>query len=114
MASEQSPAEGTPIPTTEIDGDAPVAPVESSVTDEQWSAMQTLLDVVYDYRTADGHDPSKVFHRKVNKRLVPDYYQVITEPIALSTIKAKINQKTYAEFPGFVRDFALVCLGISA
>lgn len=108
MASDQSPGEGTPIPTTEVDGEGGGGRAESSVTDEQWTAMQTVLDTVYDFRTEDGHDPSKVFHRKVNKRVLPDYYQVITEPVALSTIKAKINQKTYIDFAEFVRDFALV------
>ncbi len=34
-----------------------------------------------------GYDPSKVFHRKVNKRVLPTYYDVIKEPMALSTIK---------------------------
>lgn len=54
------------------------------------------------------HDPSKVFHRKVNKRVLPSYYEVIKEPIALSTIKAKINTKAYDDFAQFVRDFTLI------
>lgn len=44
----------------------------------------------------------------MNKRAIPDYYEVIKEPIALSTIKAKINGKSYKHFAEFVRDFALV------
>lgn len=55
-----------------------------------------------------GYDPSKIFQRKVNKRILPDYYELIKEPIALSTIKAKINNREYKEFSGFVRDFALI------
>lgn len=70
--------------------------------------MQKLLNQVYDHRTPDGHDTSKVFHRKVNKRVLPEYYQVIQEPIALSTIKAKINTREYTKFAQYVRDFALI------
>ena len=55
-----------------------------------------------------GYDPSKVFHRKVNKRAIPAYYEVIKEPVALSTIKQKINNRAYTSFADFVRDFALI------
>ena len=98
----------TPIPTTENvptgDNGAP-----STVTEDQWKAMQDLLNYMYDYRIPkDGHDPSKLFHRKVNKRMVPDYYDVIKEPMAMSTIKAKINQKEYKSIVEYVRDWALI------
>lgn len=49
-----------------------------------------------------------MFHRKVNKRAIPDYYDVIKEPIAMSTIKAKIHNHEYRHFADFVRDFALI------
>ena len=39
---------------------------------------------------------------------MPDYYDVIKEPMALSMIKAKVHKKEYADFASFVRDFALV------
>lgn len=55
-----------------------------------------------------GHDPSKVFHRKVNKRSLPDYYEVIKEPVALSTLKSKLQNREYSSFAGFVRDCALI------
>ena len=55
-----------------------------------------------------GSDPSKAFHRKVNKRVVPDYYDVIKEPIALSTLKQKHMLKEYKNFAEFVRDAALL------
>lgn len=43
-----------------------------------------------------------------NKRNLPDYYQIITEPSAISTLKGKIQRKTYSGVPEFVRDFALI------
>lgn len=57
---------------------------------------------------ASDYDPSKVFHRKVNKRAIPDYYDVIQEPMAMSTIKAKINNREYRHFAEYVRDWALI------
>jgi len=54
------------------------------------------------------HDPSKVFHKKVNRRFLPSYYEVIKEPIALSIIKAKLATKAYTNFAEYVRDFALI------
>ncbi|KAI9804142.1 MAG: hypothetical protein M1825_001544 [Sarcosagium campestre] len=79
-----------------------------NVTEDEWDAMQTILDAVYAYRDDEGHDPSKVFHRKVNKRVLPDYYDVIKDPVAMSTVKANINTKAYRAFSEFVRDFARI------
>lgn len=55
-----------------------------------------------------GHDPSKVFHRRPNRRALPDYYDVIKEPIALSTLKPKLANREYKSFAEFVRDCALI------
>lgn len=70
--------------------------------------MSKMLNAIYDYRTEDGFDPSKLFHRKINKRVLPEYYETIKEPMAMSTIKSKINHKVYAHFSDFVRDWALI------
>jgi chromatin structure-remodeling complex subunit RSC1/2 len=102
MAAARTLKSETPIPTTETNQD------DSTVTDDEWAAMQTVLSNIYAYRTEDGEDPSKLFQRKVNKRSLPDYYTVIKEPMALSTIKSKISAKEYGDFSQFVRDFALV------
>jgi hypothetical protein len=58
-------------------------------------------------RGSSGHDPSRLFHRSVNKRNVPDYYDVIKEPMALSVLKQKIKTRIYKGFAEFVRDCAL-------
>lgn len=57
---------------------------------------------------SSGHDPSRLFQRSVNKRHVPDYYDIIKEPMALSILKQKINKREYLSFEDFVRDCALV------
>lgn len=96
----------SPIPTTET---APEASNDaSSVTHPEWDAMNAVLSTVYNHRLEEGYDPSKVFQRKVNKRTLPDYYDVIKEPMALSTIKAKVASKQYKNFTEYVRDFALI------
>ncbi|CAI9636195.1 unnamed protein product [Alternaria burnsii] len=105
MASGRAPS-STPVPTTET---AESAGATSTVTAQEWEAMSNLLKNVYDYRIDDGtYDPTKLFQRKVNKRAVPDYYDIIKEPMALSTIKAKIAQREYKNVSEFVRDLALI------
>ncbi|KAF2717837.1 chromatin remodeling complex [Polychaeton citri CBS 116435] len=99
---EKSPS-STPVPSTEAaqnDG--------SQLPETEWDAMAKVLNAIYDYRTEDDIDPSKLFHRKVNKRIIPEYYETIKEPMAMSTIKQKLNSRAYASFREFVRDFALI------
>lgn len=67
------------------------------------SAIGKLIVLLY-----SGHDPSRLFHRSVNKRVVPDYYDIIKEPMALSILKQRINKREYKHFSEFVRDCALV------
>jgi chromatin structure-remodeling complex subunit RSC1/2 len=99
---ERSPS-STPIPSTEAAQDG-----GADLPEAEWEAMQKVLNFIYDYRGEDGFDPSKLFHRKVNKRLLPEYYDTIKEPMAMSTIKQKIHAKLYRSFADFVRDFALI------
>ena len=40
--------------------------------------------------------------------MVPDYYDVIKEPVALSTLKQKYTTKEYNDFAEFVREAALI------
>ena len=123
MSSEQPEPGNTPVATTENDN-ANAAdtrdtdkdtlgtfgePVESAVTDVQRDAFYSLLSTIYEHRTENGlHDPSKLFHRKPNRRTLPSYYDVIKEPLALSTIKARLNLKQYMDVASLVRDFALI------
>ncbi|KAK3630807.1 hypothetical protein LTR56_017224 [Elasticomyces elasticus] len=93
----------TPMPSTE----GASAPTDG-MSEKEHTAAAKILEAVYAFRTPDGFDPSKLFHRKVNKRVLPTYYDTIKEPIAMSTIKQKLLQRTYASFKEFVRDFALI------
>ncbi|KAL3470193.1 hypothetical protein BJX99DRAFT_239936 [Aspergillus californicus] len=107
--SELSQAQPTPEePVQSIEHDVKGDGVPSSVTDEQWKLMMDLVLAIYEIREADGHDPSRLFHRSVNKRNVPDYYDIIKEPMALSILKQRINKREYRKFTDFVRDCALI------
>jgi chromatin structure-remodeling complex subunit RSC1/2 len=55
-----------------------------------------------------GYDPTKLFHKRVNKRFIPSYYEIIKEPMAFSVIKTAVSNRTYNTFEGFVRDCALI------
>ncbi|KAI9889026.1 MAG: hypothetical protein M1814_006029 [Vezdaea aestivalis] len=109
----------SPVPITEeadIDGDAPVTspagnepPEESNVLDEEWEVMQTVLDNLYKVKDQDGEQVSYPFHRMINKRSLPQYYRIIKNPVAMSTIKAKISKRAYQSFADFVEDFAYIC-----
>ncbi|KAL8951687.1 MAG: hypothetical protein Q9222_002367 [Ikaeria aurantiellina] len=103
-----SPDNATPtVESAEPSGDQG-AQGGSILSDEQLKAVKRVIDNLYAYRQSDGHDPSKVFHRKVNKRALPDYYEVIKEPVALSTLKSKLQNREYQTFAAFVRDCALI------
>lgn len=104
----KSTSVGSPTPMEITGTPAQVNPQGGAVTPEQFSAMRTITEKVYAYRERDGHDPSKLFQRKVNKRMVPDYYDVIKEPVALSTLKRRYMTKEYKSFADFVRDAALI------
>ncbi|KAJ5116479.1 hypothetical protein N7456_000827 [Penicillium angulare] len=88
-------------PVTSIEGDG-------AINEDQWKAMMDVTMAIYDFREQDGHDPSRLFHRSVNKRLVPDYYDIIKDPMALSILKQRINKREYKQFAEFVRDCALI------
>jgi chromatin structure-remodeling complex subunit RSC1/2 len=49
-----------------------------------------------------------LFRRIPNRRNLPDYHEIIKDPVALSTLKGKIQRKTYTGIPEFVRDFAMI------
>ena len=72
------------------------------------TSMLLLLRLCVCADNRSGYDPTKLFQRKVNKRAVPDYYDIIKEPMALSTIKGRVASKDYKSFSEFVRDLALI------
>ncbi|KAL1962791.1 hypothetical protein VTN77DRAFT_9160 [Rasamsonia byssochlamydoides] len=96
---DDAPGDGEPSQAQDAAGE---------ITEDQWRSMMDVVMAIYEYREEDGHDPSRLFQRSVNKRNVPDYYEIIKEPMALSILKQKINKREYKTFAEFVRDCALI------
>ncbi|KAL9114165.1 MAG: hypothetical protein Q9227_001937 [Pyrenula ochraceoflavens] len=122
MADEENPASSassreaanSPRPAESVE---PVSASNSknhgrSISQEQSRAFKNLVELVQAHRVAvkgdNEHDPSGAFRRLVNRRNMPEYYEVIKEPMALSTIKKKFLNRQYTSVPEVVRDFALI------
>uniref|UniRef100_A0A8C5HVH0 Bromodomain adjacent to zinc finger domain protein 1A n=1 Tax=Gouania willdenowi TaxID=441366 RepID=A0A8C5HVH0_GOUWI len=54
------------------------------------------------------HEDSWPFIKLVSRTQVPDYYDIITSPIALSTIREKVNNCVYTNTADFVSDVSLM------
>ncbi|POR35458.1 Chromatin structure-remodeling complex subunit RSC1 [Tolypocladium paradoxum] len=57
----------------------------------------------------DGEELAAGFQRIPNRRVLPDYFEVISEPVAFSTIRGKTQKKQYTSFSEFVKDVAQIC-----
>ncbi|KJR80092.1 chromatin structure-remodeling complex subunit RSC1/2 [Sporothrix schenckii 1099-18] len=57
----------------------------------------------------DGIEVASGFQRIPNKRVIPDYFDIIKEPTAFSTIRGRVQKRVYTDFTQFVRDVALIC-----
>ena len=81
------------------------------VSNRLYKALKGITDTLIDFKvkkSGEDYFPALLFKRVPNKRNLPDYYQIIKEPSAISTLKGKIQRKSYTGIPEFVRDFALV------
>ncbi|KAI6244777.1 Chromatin structure-remodeling complex subunit rsc1 [Erysiphe necator] len=85
-----------------------VTPIKSGLTKKEYEIIIGILYRITNYRDPGGHDVSKDFQRLVNKRILPEYFDIIKEPMAFSTIRGKVVKKQYQNFKSFVRDFALI------
>ncbi|XP_038156804.1 bromodomain adjacent to zinc finger domain protein 1A isoform X2 [Cyprinodon tularosa] len=54
------------------------------------------------------HEDSWPFMKLVSKTQVPDYYDIITQPIALSTIREKVNNCQYQTAGDYISDVELM------
>ncbi|OAP65436.1 hypothetical protein AYL99_01408 [Fonsecaea erecta] len=84
---------------------------EPPVSLEQYRALKNITDVLSNYKIKvkdEDYYPAQLFRRKPNRRVLPDYHEIIKDPVAISTLKQKIQRKQYTGIPEFVRDFALI------
>lgn len=70
--------------------------------------LHALAKCLIDYVREDGRQPILMFMEKPSKKLYPDYFQVITEPIDMLTIEASIKSDKYTSEEEIVADFKLM------
>ncbi|XP_018567021.1 protein polybromo-1 isoform X3 [Anoplophora glabripennis] len=67
--------------------------------------LHALAKYLLDYTCEDGRKPMLAFMEKPSKKLYPDYYEVIAEPIDFLEIEAKIKAEQYSCENDLVKDF---------
>ncbi|KAI1262022.1 hypothetical protein F5Y18DRAFT_399462 [Xylariaceae sp. FL1019] len=97
----------------DVDADADGEPEESSqvpgrLDNNMLNVIENVANYLTAYKDAGGYHIATHFQRIPNRRLIPDYHEVIKEPTAFSTIRTKKLKKQYAAFAEFVRDVALI------
>ncbi|CAH8475965.1 unnamed protein product [Schistosoma turkestanicum] len=70
--------------------------------------QEKLLQVVLDALNEDGQPMSTPFFRLPSRRLYPDYYEEITNPLCLSSIKKKIKRYEYSSLDTVLIDLDIV------
>lgn len=56
-------------------------------------------------QTDDGRQPMLNFMEKPSKKMYPDYYQIIAEPIDMLQIEANIKAEKYQTEAELIQDF---------
>ncbi|RDL30456.1 Bromodomain-containing protein [Venustampulla echinocandica] len=103
-AGAEDDANATPSQT------APAPPLATGLNKQALDILDGIVRRLSDYKDPeDEHEVALPFQRMLNKRNFPTYFEIIKEPIALSTIRSKILKKQYQNYREFVRDFALIC-----
>lgn len=84
---------------------------EGTLDNNVYKALKVVADILTDHKYTKRNEdyyPSILFRRIPNKRIYPDYHDLIKEPRAISSLKGKIQRKEYGDVKEYVRDFALV------
>ncbi|XP_063981856.1 protein polybromo-1 isoform X1 [Diachasmimorpha longicaudata] len=70
--------------------------------------LHALVKCVIEYVCEDGRQPMLMFMEKPSKKIYPDYYQVISEPIDMLQIEANIKSEKYQNENELIQDFKLM------
>ena len=84
---------------------------EGTLDNNVYKALKAVADILTDHKYTKRNEdyyPSLLFRRIPNKRIYPDYHDLIKEPRAISSLKGKIQRKEYGDVKEYVRDFALI------
>ncbi|ROW07319.1 hypothetical protein VMCG_03729 [Cytospora schulzeri] len=72
------------------------------------SSLTILRNISAPTRKSDGEQICDPFQRIPRKNIMPEYHEVITNPIAFSTVRQKLVRKDYTAFSQFVHDVAQI------
>ncbi|KAK9745833.1 BAH domain [Popillia japonica] len=70
--------------------------------------LHTFSKYLLDYTCEDGRKPMLGFMEKPSKKLYPEYYEVILEPIDFLEIESKIRGEQYRNEQELINDFKLM------
>ncbi|XP_045461184.1 protein polybromo-1 isoform X2 [Harmonia axyridis] len=70
--------------------------------------LHAIAKHLLDFSCEDGRQPMLGFMEKPSKKLYPDYYEVIQEPIDYMEIESKIKADQYSSESDLVKDFKLM------
>ncbi|CAF0858661.1 unnamed protein product [Adineta ricciae] len=71
--------------------------------------LNEILDLILYYKCLDDNiTPAEALKQCPSKRLYPVYYEIITKPIDLKTIKVKLDHGDYSTFERFEQDILLL------
>ncbi|KHJ94915.1 protein, SNF2 family [Oesophagostomum dentatum] len=81
------------------------------MSDDQW--LKQIDDAVYDimvnFKTNDGREIAVPFIELPTKRELPDYYEVVHNPMDFARIKKKIDKGRYSTIEEMGHDVKLLC-----
>ncbi|KAJ2898428.1 uncharacterized protein MKZ38_003935 [Zalerion maritima] len=106
-ADGESDAEGEIDADGEPDNTALPAAAPEKLDQKTTDRLFDLVLFMQDYKE-DDREIAGPFHKIVNRRLLPEYYEVIKEAVAFSTIRNRLTRKMYKSKAEFVRDCALI------
>ena len=101
---EQSPAvmqKASMLPAKKAAVSAPSKPKSVMMLDA-WTAVRNVVD------KKDGRERAEIFVQLPTKEELPAYYDVISSPVDLRTVREKIDEGKYRRWDSFERDMLLV------
>lgn len=89
-----------------------ITPAIDPLTEIERLRLQTLMDqlleIIINYTNEHGRRLSDLFMVKPSRKLYPDYYVLIKNPIALDVIKRQVATRTYTHVREFLEDVHLM------
>lgn len=86
----------------------PAPPVKKKKTGTAAEAMTGACDVLKNLTAADGRQLAWIFTNLPDKKLYPDYYEVIKTPVSLKRIQKKVESSKYPSWDAFQQDVVLM------